>query len=163
MLHGLDKDIFGPRLGEKGGVGGGWICGGGRGGWGGKEGWLPITCPLTGRADGKGQLLTARQQPTKHQNYFSDQVRACTRSLGAHQYCFPGHYPLHYNHLIIHSSLPSEQSYSMAMQVTQPGGQICSKCKWRHLVANFGTNASGAKWYICNSGIYAIAISDLEL
>ena len=29
------------------------------------------------------------------------------------------------------------------MQVTPSGGQICNQCKWRHLVAKFGTNASG--------------------
>ena len=31
-----------------------------------------------------------------------------------------------------------------AMQVTQPGDQICNLCKWPHLIANFGTNASDA-------------------
>ena len=29
------------------------------------------------------------------------------------------------------------------MQVAPSGGQICNLCKWRHLVAKFGTNASG--------------------
>ena len=32
------------------------------------------------------------------------------------------------------------------MQVAQSGGQICNQCKWRHLVAKIGTNASGAIW-----------------
>merc|ERR1711911_451456 len=27
------------------------------------------------------------------------------------------------------------------------GGQICNLCKWRHLVAKFATNASGAIWW----------------
>ena len=27
------------------------------------------------------------------------------------------------------------------------GSQICNKCKWCHLVAKFGTNASGAIWW----------------
>ena len=27
------------------------------------------------------------------------------------------------------------------------GGQICNLCKWRHLVAKFVTNASGATWW----------------
>ena len=30
------------------------------------------------------------------------------------------------------------------MQVTPSGGQYFNSCKWRHLVAKFGTNASGA-------------------
>ena len=33
---------------------------------------------------------------------------------------------------------------NVAMQVTQPGWKMCNKCKWCHLVAKFGTNASGA-------------------
>ena len=33
------------------------------------------------------------------------------------------------------------------MQVAPSGGQICSLCKWRHLVANFATNARGAIWW----------------
>ena len=33
------------------------------------------------------------------------------------------------------------------MQVVPSGGQICNQCKWRHLVAKFGTNASGAIWW----------------
>ena len=33
---------------------------------------------------------------------------------------------------------------NVTMQVTQPGGQISNICKSRHLMANFGTNASGA-------------------
>ena len=32
----------------------------------------------------------------------------------------------------------------LLMQVAPSGGQICNKCKWRHLVAKFGTNASSA-------------------
>ena len=36
---------------------------------------------------------------------------------------------------------------SKAMQVTQPGGQLCKQCKWCHLVAKFATNASGAIWW----------------
>ena len=30
------------------------------------------------------------------------------------------------------------------MQVAPSGGQICNLCKWRHLVAKFATNVSGA-------------------
>ena len=33
------------------------------------------------------------------------------------------------------------------MQVVLSRGQICNQCKWRHLVAKFGTNASGAIWW----------------
>ena len=33
------------------------------------------------------------------------------------------------------------------MQVAPSGGQICKKCKWCHLVAKFGTYASGAIWW----------------
>ena len=33
------------------------------------------------------------------------------------------------------------------MQVAPSGGQICNKCKWCHLVAKFGTNASCAIWW----------------
>ena len=33
------------------------------------------------------------------------------------------------------------------MQVAPSGGQICNKCKWCHLVAKFGTNASCALWW----------------
>ena len=43
------------------------------------------------------------------------------------------------------------------MQVAPIGGQICSSCNWRHLVAKFGTYASGAT--ICwrdNSSLDAI-------
>ena len=29
-----------------------------------------------------------------------------------------------------------------AMQVTQPGGQVCNFCKWRHLMANIRTYAT---------------------
>ena len=43
---------------------------------------------------------------------------------------------------------------NVAMHVTQPGdqlvpsgGQICNQCKWRHLVAKIGTNASSATWW----------------
>ena len=32
---------------------------------------------------------------------------------------------------------------NVAKQVTQSGGKICYLYKWRHLAANFGTNASG--------------------
>ena len=32
---------------------------------------------------------------------------------------------------------------NVAMQVTQPGGQLC---KWCHLVVKFATNASGTTW-----------------
>ena len=31
---------------------------------------------------------------------------------------------------------------NVAMEVMQPGGQLWKQCKWRHLVAKFGTNAS---------------------
>ena len=30
------------------------------------------------------------------------------------------------------------------MQMAPSGGEICNECKWRHLVAKFATNASGA-------------------
>ena len=33
------------------------------------------------------------------------------------------------------------------MQVAPIGGQICNSCKWRHLVDNFATDASGASWW----------------
>ena len=33
---------------------------------------------------------------------------------------------------------------NVAMQVMQSGGQLWKQCKWRHLVANIATNASGA-------------------
>ena len=33
------------------------------------------------------------------------------------------------------------------MQVVPSGGQVCNLCKWRHLVAMFATNASGANWW----------------
>ena len=33
------------------------------------------------------------------------------------------------------------------MQVAPSGGQICNLCKWRHLVAKFVTDASGATWW----------------
>ena len=36
---------------------------------------------------------------------------------------------------------------NVTMQVMQPGGQICNICKCCHLMANFGTNASGATWW----------------
>merc|ERR1712020_341122 len=33
------------------------------------------------------------------------------------------------------------------MQVAPSGAQICNLCKWRHLLAKFATNASGAiRW-----------------
>ena len=41
---------------------------------------------------------------------------------------------------------------NVAMQVTQPGGQLCKQCKWRHLmtiqvVAQYTTNTSDAiRW-----------------
>ena len=34
-----------------------------------------------------------------------------------------------------------------SMQVVPSGGQIFNQCKWRHLVAKIGTNASGAIWW----------------
>ena len=35
------------------------------------------------------------------------------------------------------------------MQVVSSGGQIYNQCMWLHLVAKFGTNASGAiRWTI---------------
>ena len=33
------------------------------------------------------------------------------------------------------------------MQVAPSGGQICNQFKWRHLVAEFVTDASGATWW----------------
>ena len=36
---------------------------------------------------------------------------------------------------------------NVAMHVTLPGGQLWNQCKWRHVVAKFGTNASGAIWW----------------
>ena len=35
----------------------------------------------------------------------------------------------------------------MTMQVAPPGDQVCYQCKWRHLMAKFGTSASGATWW----------------
>ena len=32
----------------------------------------------------------------------------------------------------------------VAMQVTQPGGQLWNPCKWRRLMTKFQANASGA-------------------
>ena len=34
----------------------------------------------------------------------------------------------------------------LLMQVAPSSGQICSQCKWRHLVAKFATYSSGATW-----------------
>ena len=31
---------------------------------------------------------------------------------------------------------------NVAMQVTQPGGQVCNLSKWRHLMANIRNNAN---------------------
>ena len=42
---------------------------------------------------------------------------------------------------------------NVAMQVANfgtkapSGGQICNQCKWRHLVAKFGTDSSGTIWW----------------
>ena len=36
---------------------------------------------------------------------------------------------------------------NVATQVTQPGGELWKQCKWRHLVAIFGTYTSGAIWW----------------
>ena len=35
----------------------------------------------------------------------------------------------------------------LATQVTQPGGQLCKQCKWRHLMTNCWTNPSCATWW----------------
>ena len=35
------------------------------------------------------------------------------------------------------------------MEVAPSGGQICSLCKWRHLVAKFAINVSGDIWWQC--------------
>ena len=37
---------------------------------------------------------------------------------------------------------------NVAMRVTLPGGQLWNQCKWRHVVAKIGTNASGAIWWL---------------
>ena len=34
----------------------------------------------------------------------------------------------------------------LLMQVAPSGGKICNSCKFRHLVAKFATNVSGAIW-----------------
>ena len=34
------------------------------------------------------------------------------------------------------------------IQVAPPGGQIQNLCMWRHLVAKFRTNTSGATWWL---------------
>ena len=44
---------------------------------------------------------------------------------------------------------------NMAMQVAPPHGQLCNKCKWRHLVAKFGANASDTFW---GSNLYATVV-----
>ena len=36
---------------------------------------------------------------------------------------------------------------NVAMHVMLPGSQLWNQCKWRHLVAKFATNASGAMWW----------------
>ena len=36
---------------------------------------------------------------------------------------------------------------NVAMQTAQSGGKLWNQCKWRHLVAKFGTNASGTIWW----------------
>ena len=36
---------------------------------------------------------------------------------------------------------------NVATQVVPLGGQIGNLCKWCHLVAKFGTNASGVTWW----------------
>ena len=33
---------------------------------------------------------------------------------------------------------------NVAMQHTQPSGQLCKQCKWRYLVAKYAINVSGA-------------------
>ena len=45
------------------------------------------------------------------------------------------------------STLEDSSWWSQLMQVVPSGGQICIQCKWRHLVAKFATNASGAIWW----------------
>ena len=42
---------------------------------------------------------------------------------------------------------PNEWLNLQPMQVAPSGGQICNQFKWRHLVAKFGTNASGTIWW----------------
>ena len=37
---------------------------------------------------------------------------------------------------------------NVAMHVTLPGGQLWNPCKWRHLMAKIGTNASVAIWWL---------------
>ena len=39
------------------------------------------------------------------------------------------------------------------MQVVPSGGQICNQCKWRYLVAKFGTNASKIVAKDCRAGL----------
>ena len=42
------------------------------------------------------------------------------------------------------SILTDNANRAIQDSMMQPGGQICNICKCRHLMANFGTNASGA-------------------
>ena len=44
-------------------------------------------------------------------------------------------------------TLEDSSWWSQLMQVVPSGGQIYNQCKWRHLVAKFGTNASGTIWW----------------
>ena len=52
-----------------------------------------------------------------------------------------------YTEKVTVSTLENSSWWSQLMQVVPSGGQICNQCKWRHLVAKFGTNASGAIWW----------------
>ena len=38
--------------------------------------------------------------------------------------------------------------YNVTTQVMQPGGQLWNQCRWGHLMTKFGTNASGANWWL---------------
>ena len=50
------------------------------------------------------------------------------------------------NSILIEKANMATHGYE-AMQTTQSGGKLWNQCKWGHLVANFGTNASGVIWW----------------
>ena len=62
------------------------------------------------------------------------------------------------------------------MQVAPPGDQIFHQCKWRHLMAKFLANTSGATWWlnfqqmhvveslaICNQYHMHVALADGQI
>ena len=48
---------------------------------------------------------------------------------------------------LVYNILGHEWLNLQPMQVAPSCGQICNQFKWRHLVAKFGTNASGTIWW----------------